>query len=276
MKFFTAGIPLSTRGNSTEDGLLRVKELGLDGMELEFVRGVKMREDKARKVKKLAEENDLSLSVHAPYWINLNAKEKDKLKASIERIYESARVGFLAGARDITFHAAYYLGDEPREVHKRVKGILKELVDRLREEKIEVILRPETTGKPTQYGSLEEVLELSAEIENIMPCIDFAHLHARSGGKFNTVEDFRYVLEKVKGYLGEKGIKSMHIHMSGIAYSSKGEKHHLNLDESDLRWREILEVLYEFGADGFIVSESPNIEGDAMLMKEYWKKICGS
>jgi len=276
MKFFTAGIPLSTRGNSTEDGLLRVKELGLDGMELEFVRGVKMREDKARKVKKLAEENDLSLSVHAPYWINLNAKEKDKLKASIERIYESARVGFLAGARDITFHAAYYLGDEPREVHKRVKGILKELVDRLREEKIEVILRPETTGKPTQYGSLEEVLELSAEIENVMPCIDFAHLHARSGGKFNTVEDFRYVLEKVKGYLGEKGIKSMHIHMSGIAYSSKGEKHHLNLDESDLRWREILEVLYEFGADGFIVSESPNIEGDAMLMKEYWKKICGS
>ena len=276
MKFFTAGIPLSTRGNSTEDGLLRVKELGLDGMELEFVRGVKMREDKARKVKKLAEENDLSLSVHAPYWINLNAKEKDKLKASIERIYESARVGFLAGARDITFHAAYYLGDEPREVHKRVKGILKELVDRLREEKIEVILRPETTGKPTQYGSLEEVLELSAEIENVMPCIDFAHLHARSGGKFNTVEDFRYVLEKVKGYLGEKGIKSMHIHMSGIAYSSKGEKHHLNLDETDLRWREILEVLYEFGADGFIVSESPNIEGDAMLMKEYWKKICGS
>jgi deoxyribonuclease-4 len=276
MRFFTAGIPLSTQGSSTEEGLLRVKELGLDGMELEFVRGIRMGEDKARRVRKIAEENHLSLSVHAPYWINLNAKERDKLEASIERIYESARVGFLAGARDITFHPAYYLDDNPKDVHRKVKGILKELVDRLKGEKIEVVLRPETTGKPTQYGSLEEILELSAEIEGVMPCIDFAHLHARSGGKFNTVEEFRYVLEKVKEYLGERGIKNMHIHMSGIAYSSKGEKHHLNLEESDLRWREILEVLCDFGADGFIVSESPNIEGDAILMKDHWKKICGS
>ncbi|MDT7903594.1 MAG: TIM barrel protein [Candidatus Caldipriscus sp.] len=276
MRFFTAGIPLSTQGSSTEEGLLRVKELGLDGMELEFVRGIRMGEDKAKRVRKIAEENHLSLSVHAPYWINLNAKERDKLEASIERIYESARVGFLAGARDITFHPAYYFDDDPKDVHRKVKGILRELVDRIKGEKIEVILRPETTGKPTQYGSLEEILELSAEIEGVMPCIDFAHLHARSGGKFNTVEEFRYVLEKVKEYLGERGIKNMHIHMSGIAYSSKGEKHHLNLEESDLRWREILEVLCDFGVDGFIVSESPNIEGDAILMKDHWKKICGS
>ncbi len=276
MKFFTAGIPLSTQGNSTEKGLLRVKELGLDGMELEFVRGIKMSEDKAKKVKKISQENNLYLSVHAPYWINLNAKEKDKLKASIERIYESARIGFLAGARNITFHPAYYVGDDPKDVHRRVKEILKEIVSRLKDEKIDVILRPETTGKPTQYGSLDEILELSAEIENVLPCIDFAHLHARSGGKFNSVDEFRYVLEKVNSYLGERGIKEMHVHMSGIAYSPKGEKHHLNLDESDLRWREILEVLCEFGADGFIVSESPNIEGDAILMRDYWKKICGS
>lgn len=273
MRFYTAGIPISTRGNSTEAGLLRVKELGLDGMELEFVRGVRMNESKAKKVREIAIKNSLGLSVHAPYWINLNAKEKDKLISSIERIYQSAKVGFLAGARDICFHPAYYLDDDPKEVHKRVKGILKDLTQRLKDEGIDVILRPETTGKPTQYGSLEEILEISAKIDGVMPCIDFAHLHARSGGKFNTVEEFIYVLEKVKEYLGERGLKNMHIHMSGIAYSSKGEKHHLNLEESDLRWREILKVLHDFGADGFIVSESPNIEGDAILMKRFYMEL---
>ncbi|MEO0139875.1 MAG: hypothetical protein ABIL48_08480, partial [candidate division WOR-3 bacterium] len=93
------------------------------------------------------------------------------------------------------------------------------------------------------------------------------------GGKFNTKGEFVWVLEKIKEYLGENGLKNMHIHMSGIAYSSKGEKHHLNLEESDLNWKDILETLYEFEADGFIVSESPNIEGDALLMKNYWKNI---
>ncbi|MEO0150207.1 MAG: TIM barrel protein [candidate division WOR-3 bacterium] len=273
MKFFTAGVPISSRSGSTEDGLIRVKELGLDGMELEFVRGVNMKEDKAKRVKEIAEKNGLSLSVHAPYWINLNAKERDKLKASIERIYQSAKIGYMAGAENICFHPAYYLGDDPKDVHNKVLGILKDLSERLKSEGISVILRPETTGKPTQYGSLEELLELSAEIGGVLPCLDFAHLHARSGGKFNTKGEFVWVLEKIKEYLGENGLKNMHIHMSGIAYSSKGEKHHLNLEESDLNWKDILETLYEFEADGFIVSESPNIEGDALLMKNYWKNI---
>lgn len=273
MKFFTAGVPISSKSSSTEDGLIRVRELGLDGMELEFVRGVKMKEDKAKRVKAIAEKNGLTLSVHAPYWINLNAKEKDKLTASIERIYKSAKIGYLAGARNICFHPAYYLDDNPKDVHDKVKRILKDLSDRLKSENISVILRPETTGKPTQYGSLEELLELSAEVEGVLPCVDFAHLHARSGGKFNTKEEFIWILERIKEYLGENGLKNMHIHMSGIAYSSKGEKHHLNLEESDLNWKTILETLYEFDADGFIVSESPNIEGDAILMKNYWKKL---
>ncbi len=239
-------------------------------MELEFVRGVRMKEEKARRVAELAKNLGLTLTVHAPYWINLYAREKDKLAASIKRIYDSARIGFLAGARDIVFHPAYYLGDRPDKVHKQVLSILKDLSSRLKEEGIDVILRPETTGKPTQYGSLEEVLELSAEIEGVLPCIDFAHLHAREGGKLLKPEDVENVLMKVKGYLGESGLKRLHVHMSGIAYGKKGERHHLNLEESDLPWKEILSLLKEYGADGTIVSESPNIEGDALLMKRYW------
>ena len=232
-----------------------------------------MKEEKAEKVRRLAEELGLTLTVHAPYWINLYAREKEKLEASIKRIYDSARVGFLAGARDIVFHPAYYLGDEPKRVHRQVVSILKDLTARLREEGIDVTLRPETTGKPTQYGSLEEVLELSAEVDGVLPCIDFAHIHARGGGVLLRPEDVAAVLDKVKEYLGQEGLKRLHIHMSGIAYGKKGEKHHLNLEESDLLWREILTLLKEYGADGTIVSESPNIEEDALLMKRYWQSL---
>ncbi len=273
MKFLTAGVPLSSPKSSTEAGLMRVRELGLDGMELEFVRGVRMGEKKAEKVRKLAGELGLTLTVHAPYWINLYARESDKLEASIKRIYDSARIGYLAGARDIVFHPAYYLGDDPRKVHRQVLSILKDLTARLRDEGIDVILRPETTGKPTQYGSLEEVLELSAEIEGVLPCIDFAHIHARGGGILLKPEDVARVLEKVREYLGDRGLKNLHVHMSGIAYSKKGERHHLNLEESDLLWKEILRILKEFGAEGTIVSESPNIEEDALLMKRYWNSL---
>ncbi len=247
--------------------------MGLDGMELEFVRGVRMREEKAKKVRKLAEELGLTLTVHAPYWINLYAREREKLEASIKRIYDSARIGAMAGARDIVFHPAYYLGDEPRKVHRQVVSILKDLTARLKEEGIEVVLRPETTGKPSQYGSLEEVLELSAEVDGVLPCIDFAHLHARGGGILLKPEDVARVLDKVREYLGDEALKRLHIHISGIAYGKKGERHHLNLEESDLIWRDILRVLKEYGADGTIVSESPNIEGDALLMKRYWQSL---
>ncbi len=247
--------------------------MGLDGMELEFVRGVRMREKKAEKVRKLAEELGLTLTVHAPYWINLYAREREKVEASIKRIYDSARIGFLAGARDIVFHPAYYLGDAPERVHKQVLSILKDLTAQLREEGIDVTLRPETTGKPTQYGSLDEVLALSAEVEGVLPCIDFAHIHARGGGILLKPEDVAAVLDRVKEYLGQEGLRRLHIHMSGIAYGKKGERHHLNLEESDMLWREILALLREYGADGTIVSESPNIEEDALLMKRYWQTL---
>ncbi|NPB04294.1 MAG: TIM barrel protein [Thermotogae bacterium] len=273
MKFLTAGVPLSSARSSAEAGLRKVAELGLDGMELEFVRGVRMKEDKAKEIKGLAKKLGLVLSVHAPYWINLYARELEKVKASIQRIYDSARIGALAGARDIVFHPAYYLGDEPKKVHAQVVSILKELTERLREEGIDVVLRPETTGKPTQYGSLEEVLELSAEVEGVLPCVDFAHLHAREGGRLLKPEDVERVLLKIKEYLGEDGLRTLHMHMSGIAYGPKGEKHHLTLEESDMIWKEILAVLKEYGVDGTMVSESPNIEEDALLMKRFWESL---
>lgn len=271
--FGTAGIPLSSKGSTTSEGIASVKKLGLGAMELEFVRSVNITKEKAPEVRKSAEKNGIVLTCHAPYYINLNSVENAKLKASIYRILNSARIANLCGAWSVCFHPGFYQKSTKEEAYNRVKDSLKEVMQTLKKENNSVWVRPETTGKETQFGNLDEILNLSNELDNVMPCIDFAHFHARTNGKYNSYKEFSEILEKVEKKLGKKGLENMHIHITGIAYSEKGEKNHLNLKESDLKYWELIKALKDFKVKGVVISESPNIEGDALLVKKVYEKI---
>lgn len=271
--FGTAGTPKSSKKRNSISGIERVNELGLGCMELEFVRGVKMGEATAADVHEKAQNEDISLSVHGPYYINLNSREPEKIDASIERIYKSSRIGSLCGARNIVFHPAYYHKEDTQKVYDKVSGLLKQLVSRLNDEGIEVILRPETTGKGTQFGSLQENVRLGAEIEDVLPCIDFAHLHARSNGAENSYEEFSATLELVENELGREGLNDMHMHVSGIEYGEKGERNHLNLGDSDLKYQELMRALKDFKVKGLLICESPDNEGDALLLKKTYEGL---
>lgn len=271
--FGTAGIPYSSIKGTTIEGIRRVKELGLGCMEIEFVRGVKMGVTSAREVQKTAAMENIALSVHAPYYINLNSSEEEKIDASIKRIYESAFIGSICGTRSIIFHPAYYQKDKPEDVFFKVRQKLQELTSRMKEEGINTILRPETTGKPTQFGNLNEILNLCSQLENVLPCIDFAHLHARSNGKENSYQEFVAVLEKVETLLSREALEDMHVHVSGIEYGPKGEKNHLLLEESDLKYAELLQALKDFRVKGLVISESPDNEGDAIILKKTYHSL---
>jgi len=236
-------------------------------MELAFVRRVAMGEKTASEVRQAAEEYKVRLSVHAPYYVNLNSTEADKVQASRKRILQAARVGWLCGAQSIVFHPAFYHGDPPEIVYERVRRHLVELVEELRAEGNGTTLRPETTGKVSQFGTLEELLMLSKEVEGVAPCVDFAHLHARTGAD-NAYEEFVAFLELIEGELGQAGLGDMHIHMSGIDYGPGGEKEHLNLADADLRYIELLQALRDFEVGGLVICESPNLEEDALLMQK--------
>ena len=270
--FGTAGVPISSSGRDTVSGIRRVRELGLDCMELEFVQGVRMGEKTAAEVNKAAEKEQIALSVHGPYYINLNAAESEKITASIQRIYDSARIGSLCSATNIVFHPAFYLKDEKKVVYDRVFNLLKEIAARLDDEGIFATLRPETTGKATQFGDVDELLSLSEEIDGVLPCFDFSHIHARDG-KHNTYEEFKEIFEKIEKKLGKDGLKTMHCHISGIEYTAKGERNHLKLQESDMNYVSLMEVFKEFKACGTIICESPNIEEDALLMKKTYEAL---
>ncbi|WP_048183564.1 TIM barrel protein [Methanosarcina sp. MTP4] len=270
--FGTAGIPRSSTGRNSAAGIERVRELGLDCMELEFVQGVRMREKGAKNVFEASKKEGIALSVHAPYYINLNSQEEEKLKASMERIYQSARIGSLCGARSVVLHAAFYQKSSKESVYAKVAKALGELTGKLRDEKIPAVLRPETMGKRSQFGTLEEVLTLSAEIEGVMPCLDFSHLHAREG-KENSYPEFKAILDRVEEELGKEGLSNMHMHVSGIEYGKNGEKKHLVLKESDFNFTELLKALKEFKVKGLLICESPNLEEDALLLKKSYELI---
>jgi len=271
--FGTAGIPLSTNPRTTADGIMHVRKLGLSAMELEFVHSVNITKEKAPEIKKTAEENNVVLTCHAPYFINLNSLEKEKITASIGRILNSARILNLCGGYSVCFHAGFYMGQNPKNVYDTIKRNLKEISSTLKKEGSNIWIRPETTGKETQFGNVDEILQLSQELDNVMPCVDFAHFHARTNGKYNTYKEFAGILENIEKKLGKEGLENMHIHITGIAYGEKGEKHHLTLKESDLKYMELLKALKDFKVKGVVVSESPNIEEDALLMQKVYGKL---
>jgi len=270
--FGTAGVPIGCKERSSEEGIRYVRELGLDCMELEFVRGVRMSEESAKKLKPVAEENEIVLTAHAPYYINLNSPDIEKIPASIKRIYETAKIADFAGGYSITFHAAYYMKSTKEQTYAAVKKAIKELIGQLKQDNNKIWIRPETTGKETQWGNMQEIIALSQEFDQILPCVDFAHLFSRSVGKINTKEDFITVMKDIETALGREAIKNMHIHMSGMNYGPKGEKNHLVMKESEFNYKGVLDILKDFNAKGVVICESPNIEEDAMLMKKYYEK----
>jgi len=270
--FGTGGTPHSAKGRASTDGIERIAELGLGCMELEFVRGVNMSEESASRVRKTAARTGINLSAHAPYFLNFNAHEPEKIRASQQRLLQTARIASLCGAESVVFHAAFYLGDPPEKAYGIVKKYLEETLGQLKKEGNRVWIRPEVMGKGTQFGTIEEALNLSLELERVAPCIDFAHWHARTG-KFNSYPEFASVLEQIKERAGRAALDNMHIHLSGIAYGEKGERKHLNLAESDLQYTELLRALKDYDARGLVICESPNLEEDAQVLQATYHNL---
>lgn len=269
--FGTAGIPIAAKGTSTEEGIAEVRNLGLDSMELEFVRSINITEEKAPVVKKAAQDNNITLTCHAPYYINLNAKEKNKVYASINRITNSAKIANLCGGYSVCFHPGYYLKMDKEKVYENVREAMKKVVSELKEQNNDIWIRPETTGKRSQFGNVDEILELSQEFERVLPCIDWAHLHAKTG-EHNTIEEYRETLDKVEKALGREALNNMHMHIEGIEYSDKGERKHLILEESDMNYKDLMRVFKEYKLKGVVTCESPNIEEDAKLLQKTYNQ----
>jgi deoxyribonuclease IV len=273
--FGTVGSPTSTppKPGGSVGAVKEIASLGLAALELGWVQSVRVTEDTCRAINKQSKESNVALSVHAPYFINLNATDEEWPK-SRKRLMDAAYYGNLAGATDIIFHPGSYFGQDPKIVVEKAIQRLRGCIEEIRAAGNPVIIRPETMGKSAMLGSLEDALEMSKAIPGVLPCLDFAHLHARRGdGSLNSKDEWLKELNGYAKYLGNEALSHLHIHMSGIEYNEKGERNHLTLAQSDFNLSGLFEALHDMNCSGRIMCESPILEEDALNMRNAWSEM---
>lgn len=276
-KFGTVGSPMATppKPGGTVGGIHYAASIGLDALELAWVQGVRVGEAACTAIKQTAEELGMVLSVHAPYYINLNGDD-EKWPHLRTYLMDAAHFGNLAGATDIIFHPGTYFGRPAEQVLKVIIPRLRSCIEELRLSGNPVTLRPETSGKAAMLGSLDDIFEIAKAIPGVLPCIDFAHLHARLGdGTMNTYPEWISALDLYRKSLGDVAMQNLHIHLSGINYGPKGEKSHLVMEEADLDFKNLMRALHDSGARGRIMCESPVLEVDALKFKALWLEMSG-
>ena len=245
--------PAGSDGLGNLKGVQKVAETGLDCMEVEFTYGVRMDLKTAKAVGALAKENGIVLSVHAPYYINLASEEKEKFAASKKRILDSCERAHALGARNVVFHAGFYQKRTAGQTYIRIRKAIGQLQKSIARKGWQVELCPEITGKPSQFGSLTELLRLKKEI-GCGITVDFSHLFARQQGQI----DYAEVLRKLP--------KKFHAHFSGIEYGDKGERKHIRTTKNF--FEPLADALIERGVDITMISESPKPYEDALMMKK--------
>jgi len=268
--FGPAGIPIACEGGTFE-GVECCSQLGLTAMEVEFVQGVKMGLVQADKIGKRAEELKIRLSCHCPYFINFCGKEKAKLLGSVRNVMDTARVAQPLGASAIVFHPGFYMGRTPQECAKIAKPVLQECIDKLKAEKLDKVwLAPETTGKKSQYGSLDDVLDICSSLERCRPTVDFGHMHARES-RLRSKQDFLRIFERIEKALGKKAVHDLHVHFSELEYTEAGEYRHIPLGTNEPPFKPLAEAIVENGFGCTIISESPLLEQDSLKMKKIYE-----
>lgn len=248
---------------------------GLTAYEYSFGRGVSLSDDTAADICAQAERWGISVSVHAPYYINLANPDPEKREASFRYILDSARKAAALGGQRVVVHVGAAMKMERSEALTNCRAGLIEAYRRLDDIGLEqTILCPETMGKYSQIGDLRETLDFCLLDERMLPCIDFAHLHALGGGSLNTQADFAAVLDTIEGALGIARARKMHMHFSTIEYTAAGEKRHHTFAEEEYgpRFENLAPLLYARGYDGTVICESKGTQADdAMAMRRIWQ-----
>jgi deoxyribonuclease-4 len=266
--FGPAGIPLSCKGRTVRDGIIYTRNLELDAMEVQFVRGIRMTEEEAVKVRETAEEAQIELHVKAPYYINL-AGDEANVEMSFNKILATGKLADLMGAETVVFHPGFYGELSKEETMQRVVKNVRELRNIFVREAWKPRLGLEIMGKRNVFGSLEEAIEVCQKVKGIVPVIDFAHIHARGNGILQNPEDFVAVFEKLAPLKLEHHL----IHFTGIHYENGNARYRLPIKKGDLKFEPLCDVLMDANMSATIISTSPILEHDAMYMNIVFDRV---
>ena len=263
IKIGTAGIPAGCKSSNNAPKFLA--EHGLDAIELEFVRSIYMNKQKAKEFSVEAKKHNISVSVHAPYFINLNSADIRIIEKSKSILENCLQICDCLEATVCVAHTAYYSGKSKEETFSVIKKNIEFVLNKT---KTKTLFGIEVMGKQSQFGGLEEVLTLCSLIKGAVPVIDFAHIHAITNGSIKTKEDFSRILDLCKRY----GFSNLHCHFSGILYNNGNEKKHLPINSNEPDYKQLADVLNKKKYNITLICESPFPLEDALLFKKYKEK----
>lgn len=256
------GIPLSCKGRTIKDGVIYTRNLELDAIQVQFVRGIRTTEEEALEVGRVAREANVEVHVHAPYYTNL-AGDEPNVERAFEKIIAAGALADAMGAKTLAIHAGLYDDAGSKATHDRVVESMREVVETFKEDGIKVRLGLEVAGKQALFGTIEEVIDVCKAVPGIIPILDFAHIHARTNGGLQTAEDFARVFDLCK----DLNLPEYLIHFTGVLYENGSERHHIPIKKGDLRFEPLVETILDRDLNVTIVSHSPILEHDAMYMK---------
>jgi deoxyribonuclease-4 len=259
-----AGIPLSCKGRTNKDGIAYThRNLDLNAIEIQFVRGLYiMSDEEAIFIKEYAEENDIQIHVHAPYYINL-AGDSEEVEMSFEKIMRAAHMAENIGAETVIIHPGFYGEYSEKKTMKLIIKNVKKVTSMMRKDKLKVKLALETMGKQKVFGTLDEIIEVCRSVKDVLPVIDLAHIHARGNGSLKNPEDFQQVFEKLKPLK----LKEYLIHITGVLYGEGNEFYHLPIKKGDMPLAPLIDIIIDNKLNVTLISESPLLEHDAIYIR---------
>ena len=272
IRFGPAGRPTGYKGKTTQV-CDYIKKIGLDAFEYQATYGVRISKQSALELGENAAKNDILVSMHGPYYINLCSQKEDTIKKSVERLIQSAKAGEWMNSYRTVFHMGFYTKYSPEEAMAKCKEAISELLEKVKSLGIKnYTFAPETTGKKSQFGSLDELIDICQSFDNFAPTVDFAHMHARYGGVIKSKDDYANIFDKLEN---ELGIKSLHCHFTKIEYTDAGEKKHHILSDDNFGppLSPLLELISENGFNTTIICETPYLDIDALEMKREYNTI---
>jgi len=256
-----------------------LQNMGLTAYEYSFGRGVSLSDDMAEKIKGKMREHGIAVSAHAPYFINLGNPDPEKRENSYRYILDTAKAVTKLGGERIVVHVGALTKLERGKAIKNCRAGLTEAYKRLDDEGLgQVIICPETMGKYSQIGDLDETLDFCLLDDRMVPCIDFAHLHALSCGGLKAEEDFIRILNRTEEVLGLDRARKLHMHFSTIEFTAAGEKRHHTFDEPDYgpRFEHLAPQLFARGYHGTVICECKGTQADdAKKMSEMYGALRG-
>lgn len=253
-----------------------LRKMGLDAYEYNCTKGVKIKLKTAAEIGLEATKNDIFLSLHAPYYINMASTDEKKRENSVRYIMESLRAAHAMGAKRVVVHTGSCTGMDRKTALANAVKLLAHVLVRAEEEGLTGIsICPEVLGKKNQLGTLDEILHMCELDESLIPTIDFAHIHARTGGMLDSPEAFMVVLERIEEVLGRERMRNIHVHFSRIEFSEGGEKRHKTFDDIEYgpEFSHLAETLLKKCAEPVIICESRGVMAeDALRMKRIYER----